>query len=171
MRRARLEMAAVVDVASAQQGFGIEADASIAASRYGGIAEFDPPSTVEPAMKHLSRYALVAALALHVALIAALLYWSGWRVGALLSLPLLATLPGLLRARTYTAGWASMLLVFYIALLLSEGVAMPLRKPFAQALSVIAVLDFVSLVLFVRLSARERAALASQTESSAGAAH
>ena len=122
-------------------------------------------------MTRLSRVALTVALLAHLVLIGALLYWSGALAGALLSLPLLASLPGLLRARTYTAGWASMLLVFYIAALLAEGVAMPMRKPFAQGLSVVAVLDFVSLVLFVRLAARERAALASRTESSAGAAH
>ncbi|MDB5987210.1 MAG: hypothetical protein JWR16_2263 [Nevskia sp.] len=122
-------------------------------------------------MTRLSRIALVAALITQVVLIAALMRWSGVVAGMLLSLPLLATLPGLIRARTYTAGWASMLLVFYVAALLAEGVAMPQRKSFAQGLSVVAMLDFVSLVLFVRLAARERAALASRTGPSADAAH
>lgn len=121
-------------------------------------------------MTRLSRVALVIALLAQFALIAALMLWSTVFIGTLLSLPLLASLPGLLRARTYTAGWASMLVVFYIGALLAEGVAMPLRKSLAQGLSIVAMIDFISLVLFVRLAAREQAALASQKESSGGAA-
>ncbi len=122
-------------------------------------------------MKRLSEIARFAALGLHLLLIAGLVAWCGWLPGTLLSLPLLTPLPGLLRRRSYTAGWATMLLVFYVAGLLAEGVAMPGRRGIGTLLSVVAALDFVSLVLFVRLTARERLALAAQTESSGAAAH
>jgi uncharacterized membrane protein len=121
-------------------------------------------------MNRLSEWARLAALVLHGLLIAGLLAWCGWPAGALLCLPLLAPLPGLLRRRTYTAAWASMLLVFYVAGLLAEGVAVPDRRGVGTALSVIAALDFVAVVLFVRLAARERQALAAQTGSSGAAA-
>ena len=121
-------------------------------------------------MNRLSEPARLAALALHLALMAGLVAWCGWLPGVLLSLPLLAPLPGLLRRRTYTAGWATMLLVFYVGGLLAEGVAVPGRRTIGTLLSVVAALDFVSLVLFVRLTARERQALAAQTESSGAAA-
>jgi uncharacterized membrane protein len=122
-------------------------------------------------VKRLSEIARFAALGLHLLLIAGLVAWCGWLPGTLLSLPLLTPLPGLLRRRSYTAGWATMLLVFYVAGLLAEGVAMPGRRGIGTLLSVVAALDFVSLVLFVRLTARERLALAAQTESSGAAAH
>lgn len=110
-------------------------------------------------MSRLSEWARIAALVLHVLLIAGLIAWCGWLPGILLCLPLLAPLPGLLRRRTYTAAWASMLLVFYVAGLLAEGVAVPGRRSVGTWLSVVAALDFVAVVLFVRLSARERKAL------------
>jgi uncharacterized membrane protein len=117
----------------------------------------------------LSRYAQIAALVLQIGLIAGLVAWCGPLPGLLLALPLLAPLPGLWRRRTYTAAWASMLLVFYVAGLLAEGVAQPQRRAVGSALSVVAALDFVALLLFVRLSARERAAPAARTESSTSA--
>jgi uncharacterized membrane protein len=121
-------------------------------------------------MKRLSEWARIAALILHVLLMAGLIAWCGWLPGALLCLPLLAPLPGLLRRRTYTAAWASMLLVFYVAGLMAEGVAVPGRRIIGTALSVVAALDFVGVVLFVRLAARERQASAAQTGSSGAAA-
>ena len=117
-----------------------------------------------------SRYALAAVLGAHALLVFALLRWCGWLPGLFLSLPLLVTLPGLLRARTYTAGWASMLLVFYVAGLLAEGVAIPARRVAGFALSALAAFDFLSLIAFVRLAARERAIAAARTERSGGAA-
>ncbi len=121
-------------------------------------------------MMKLSEWARGVALATHLLLIAGLVAWCGWLPGILLSLPLLAPLPGLLRRSTYTAGWASMLLVFYVAGLLAEGVAVPGRRMIGTILSVFAALDFVGVVLFVRLSARERQASAARTGSSGAAA-
>jgi uncharacterized membrane protein len=121
-------------------------------------------------MKPLSRIALVAALVSHFALIAGLIAWCGVIAGAVLSLPLLVPLPGLLRRRTYTAAWASLLLVFYVAGLLSESYAIQSRHVVGLALSTVAALEFVSLLLFVRLSARERAELPAQKAASGAAA-
>ncbi|MDR3418558.1 MAG: DUF2069 domain-containing protein [Nevskia sp.] len=118
-------------------------------------------------MKPLSAWARRAALLLHLVLVGGLVAWCGWLPGMLLSLPLLTALPGLLRGRTYTASWASMLVVFYVAGLLAEGVAMPGRRSVGTLLSTVAALDFVSLVLFVRLTGRE---LAARTGSSGAAA-
>lgn len=123
--------------------------------------------------KPLSAWAWGATLVLHVLLMLGLLWWCGWLPGALLCLPLLAPLPGLLRRRTYTAGWASMLLVFYVAALISEGVAVPARREVGSWLGAVAALDFVGLALFVRLTGRERAgnpASSARTESSDAAA-
>ncbi len=119
-------------------------------------------------MSRLSEWARLAALALHVVLMAGLIAWCGWFPGVLLCLPLLAPVPGLLRKRTYTAGWATMLVVFYVAGLVAEGVAIPGRRNIGVLLSIVAALDFVGLVLFIRLTARE--SLAAQTESSGAAA-
>ena len=120
-------------------------------------------------MNRLSEWARIAALLLHLGLIVGLIAWCGWLPGLLLSLPLLTPLPGLLRKKTYTAGWATMMVVFYVGGLLAEGVAIPGRRNIGTALSIVAALDFVSLVLFVRFAARERQALAAQTGSSGAA--
>jgi uncharacterized membrane protein len=106
----------------------------------------------------LSEWARGVALLSHALLIIGLVAWCGWLPGVLLSLPLLAPVPGLLRRSTYTAGWASMLLVFYVAGLLAEGVAVPGRRGVGSLLSVFAALDFVGVAMFVRLTGRERAA-------------
>ena len=121
-------------------------------------------------MNRLSEWARIAALTCHVLLMVGLIAWCGWLPGVLLCLPLLAPLPGLLRRNTYTAGWASMLIVFYVGGLMAEGVAVPGRRSIGTTLSVVAALDFVAMVLFVRLTARERQASAAQTESSGAAA-
>lgn len=65
-------------------------------------------------------------------------------------LPLLAALPGLLRSRAYTAGWACMVVSFYCALLMAEAYMLPTIKGALIALSVVAALDFVALMLFAK---------------------
>lgn len=109
-------------------------------------------------MRPPSVYVRALALAAHFGLVIGLLAWSRSWLGLLVSLPLFAPLPGLLRGRDYTYAWASLLLVFYCAALLAEGVAMPAQKAPAWALAAVAALEFSALVLFVRLRSRERAA-------------
>jgi len=104
----------------------------------------------------LSQWAWVAALALHFVLANGLWIWSGLLPGLLLILPLAAALPGLLRRSTYTAGWATLLLVFYVAGLMSEAFAIPSRRHIGLGLSIVAMFEFIALVLFVRLHAREQ---------------
>ena len=75
---------------------------------------------------------------------------SHWVLAAIAALPLLAILPGLLRGRAYTAGWASMVVSFYCALLLAEAYMLPRIKGALIVLSVVAALDFVALMLFAK---------------------
>lgn len=65
-------------------------------------------------------------------------------------LPLLAALPGLLRRRGYTAGWACMVVSFYCALLLAEAYMLPSLKGALIALAVVAAFDFVALMLYAK---------------------
>jgi uncharacterized membrane protein len=117
------------------------------------------------------RAAQSAAVVLDLGLIAMLLAWCGTLPGALLSLPLALPLPGLLRGRSYTAGWASMLLVFYAGGLLAEGVAHPERRLAGTGIAAIAALEFVALLLLVRFTARERAIRNARTADSAVVPH
>lgn len=77
-------------------------------------------------------------------------------IAALLLLPL----PGLIRSRGYTYAWASMLVAFYVAGYLADGYARPDTRLSAFLLASIAALDYVALMMFVRFTARERAAAA-----------
>lgn len=109
----------------------------------------------------LSPAMAAAALILQLALISGLLTQVGFGAGLVVVLPLLAPLPGLLRRRTYTAAWASMLLAFYCAGLLAEAYMRADKLPYLL-LATVAALQFTVLVLFVRFAARERAASAGQ---------
>jgi uncharacterized membrane protein len=110
----------------------------------------------------LSRWMQLSAMTTQSALYLLLGFWGG-AAGWVLGLPLLVSLPGLWRARSYTAAWASLLILFYIAALLSEAFSMPSRHDAALALSALATWNFVSLLLMVRFSARERAARTART--------
>jgi uncharacterized membrane protein len=96
-----------------------------------------------------------AALALHVILMLGLIAWTTSLPGLGLTLVLLAPLRGLVRGAPYTFAWASMLLSVYCAFLLGEGYAHPFLKGWAFSLASIAALEFVALVMFVRLRSRE----------------
>lgn len=118
-------------------------------------------------MKKRSDMFRVFALATHLLLVAGLL-WSAWpSVGVLVIVPLLFALPGLWRGRRYTYAWASMLLVFYCAGLLAEVYMRPTQVGFWRGLAVIAALEFVSLILFVRVQAAEARFAAVPAQSSA----
>jgi len=76
----------------------------------------------------LSRYALAVAVIGNIVLIADMFIIAGHGadrliLAALFSLPLLASLNGLLRARVYTAAWASMMALFYMAYAMVEYIA------------------------------------------------
>ena len=105
----------------------------------------------------LSQWAWAAAILFHFVLANGLWIWAGLLPGLLLVLPLAAAIPGLVRRSSYTAGWLTLLLVLYVAGLLSEGFSIPSRRTIAIGFSSVAMFEFVALVLFVRLLARERA--------------
>lgn len=100
----------------------------------------------------------IATLIAHVALIALLVAMARASVGLLLVLPLLAPARGLWRGDRYTYAWLSMLIVFYCAGLLAEAYMRPTMAWPLRAASIVAAIEFVSVVLFVRLRAREAAA-------------
>lgn len=98
------------------------------------------------------------ALAAHALLIVLVLVPKFSALGTLLALILLIPLPGLIRGRTYTYAWASMLVAFYVAGYLAEGYARPDTRAASFAIGSVAALDYIALMLFVRFTAREKAA-------------
>ncbi len=107
-------------------------------------------------MTPLSRIARIVAALAHVALIVLMLLRAAGGPGSLLVLPLLVPLPGILRGRRYTYSWACMLVVFYAAGYLAAGYAEPMQKSALFGIASIAAIDFVALVLYVRLLGREK---------------
>ena len=79
-------------------------------------------------------------------------------LAAILCLPLL----GMWRRRTYTYAWSSMLIAFFVAGYLAEGYARPATRLWSFAMASIAALDFVAVMMFVRVSVREAAAAAAR---------
>lgn len=110
-----------------------------------------------------------AASLAHLALILAVALREWSVLGVLLAAMLCIPLPGILRGRSYTCAWASMLVGIYVAGYLAAGYARPAAKLEAFALATLALLDYLSLMMYVRWRGRE--ALAARTEPSGGAAH
>jgi uncharacterized membrane protein len=107
-----------------------------------------------------SRSMRIVALVAHALLIVRLSAMVGATIGLLLVLPLLAPLRGLWRGDRYTYAWNAMLIVFYCAGFLAEAYMRPtIARPFPAA-AIVAAIEFVSAVLFVRLRAREARAAA-----------
>ena len=122
-------------------------------------------------MRRPTRGVHATALVSLIALSAGIAEWTqhsalGLAAAALLLLPL----RGLVRGNTYTCGWASMLVVCYCAFLLAEVYAQPRQQAWPLALSALAAVNFLSLILFVRLRARERAAASPAPAAGSGAA-
>jgi uncharacterized membrane protein len=107
-----------------------------------------------PGSTPLSARLRVIVLATHALLLLALPLAAGG-AGVLLALPLLAPARGLWRAQPYTYAWASMLVVFYVGAFLMEASMDAARRPVALALAVIAAVEFMALMLFVRFRAVE----------------
>jgi uncharacterized membrane protein len=72
-----------------------------------------------------------------------------WIAGILI-LPLLLTLPGLLRGDPYTHAWGSLLYLFYFALGLSEAISSSSHHGAAMVATVLALILFVTAILFPR---------------------
>ena len=100
------------------------------------------------------------ALLTHAVLLIGLVWLVGASVGVLLVLPLLLPVRGLWRGDRYTYAWASMLLVFYCGGLMAEAYMRPHQGLVFRLLASIAAVEFVSLVLFVRMRSMEARAAA-----------
>jgi uncharacterized membrane protein len=96
-----------------------------------------------------------AAVLLHLLLIGLM----AWRASSILdivvTLVLVLALPGLVRGRLRTYGWASMLVAFYAALWLANAYGAGSERPVALMIATVAALDFSAIVLFARLRRRE----------------
>lgn len=119
----------------------------------------------------LSRYARVAALAGYLALLSWLLLWLGylapsamfgqWLTG-LACLPLLLPLSGLLRGRSYTYAWASLLALVYLTFTLTEALVDPGERRYAYTAVAADLIFFVGCLFYVRWRAREAVVAASR---------
>lgn len=118
----------------------------------------------------LSLIALVLALVAHLILIAGQFLQLGPIIGTLLGLPLLIVVFGLIRRRTYTAAWGSLMMLVYLGGWSMEAFGMTPAPPLIWTLCLSSVAAFVSDLLFVKWAAVEaRAMPAAQTESSGAA--
>ncbi len=105
-----------------------------------------------------ARLARGIVLGLVVALACCLSFWQRAHLAqghwfALLWLaPLLAPLPGLIRGTRYTYGWATLLVVGYIALALTEIVADPRSRAISTAILFVSFALFVAMVAYLRLT-------------------
>lgn len=104
----------------------------------------------------ISRYTAWAAPACCAACIVSLLVWFGWAIGVVLSIPLMFAMPGLLRRRSYTVAWVSLLSLFYLALGMTEAFSTPADRGIATIHVLAAGGLFLACVLTNRLRAVER---------------
>ncbi|MGQ0501102.1 MAG: DUF2069 domain-containing protein [Panacagrimonas sp.] len=103
-----------------------------------------------------SQLARRVVLVTHALLMAAVLLRNPSPVSVILLLVLCTPLPGLIRGRPYTYAWASLLIAFFVAGYLSDGFAVAGTRLSAFAIGSVAALEFVSLMMFVRWTAREK---------------
>lgn len=105
-----------------------------------------------------AQWARATVLALMAALAACLLAWQGTPLssGSMLPLlwvaPLLLPLPGLIRGRRYTYAWSTLLVIGYVALALTEIVAVPSSRATPAAMLFVAFALFLALVGYLRLT-------------------
>lgn len=93
--------------------------------------------------------ALITALGLWFGVLAPSEIFGPW-LAAVWAAPLLLALPGMLRGRSYTYAWNSMLLLLYVALGLTELLSNPAEQFYALAVLLLTVLTFIASQLYVR---------------------
>lgn len=99
-----------------------------------------------------------ATLGLLAALIALVLAWNVWpefsvsrlAIALLLTVPLWAPLPGVIRRNRRTFAWATLCVIPYFVMGLTEAIANPQRRAWAGACLAIALLLFVTLIGYLR---------------------
>ena len=106
-------------------------------------------------LSHITRW---AAPLCWLACLASLLVWFAWPVGAVLCVPLMFAGPGLLRGRSYTFAWVSLMSLFYMALGMTEAFSTPDVRGIATVHVLAAGGLFLACVLTNRLRAVEQAA-------------
>lgn len=104
----------------------------------------------------LRPFFVATTLAVHLALIVGLILSGGTRLSVFAALLLFLPLPGMLRADGTTYRWATLLLTFYVSLLLAEGYAQPQTQATSFALAALAAADFVGLMVCSRLTSRAK---------------
>lgn len=92
---------------------------------------------------------LITALGLWFGVLAPSAIFGPW-LAAVWAAPLLLALPGMLRGRSYTYAWNSMLLLLYVALGLTELLSNPAEQFYALAVLLLTMLTFIASQLYVR---------------------
>lgn len=82
-----------------------------------------------------------------------------WAVAAVYSLPLLLPLPGLIRRNRYTYRWATLCVLPYFVVGVTEAFANQAVRWWATALLGVSILWFIALVAYLRASAPTSEAL------------
>ncbi|MBB6091423.1 putative membrane protein [Povalibacter uvarum] len=101
-----------------------------------------------------------ATIGLLAALIALVLAWNLWgeiavaraAVALLLTVPLWAPLPGVIQRNRRTYAWATLCVIPYFVMGLTEAIANPQRRAWAGACLALALLLFVTLIGYLRMT-------------------
>lgn len=105
-----------------------------------------------PAMRLLTLSAqlgMIATLILWFGIMAPSALFGPW-LAVVWVTPLLLPLPGLLRGRSYTYAWNSLLLMLYVCLGMAEVAGNPAERPFSYTLLLCTALAFIGCQLYVR---------------------
>ena len=108
----------------------------------------------------LTRKVQISAIALDVALIVLVVSWQlaadasflRLSLGVGLTLPLLAPLPGLLRANRRTFAWTTLCVIPYFVIGITEAVALPGSRLWTAPCLLLALSLFITLIAYLRLT-------------------
>jgi uncharacterized membrane protein len=78
--------------------------------------------------------------------------WSRAGLALLLSLPLWAPLPGLIRANRRTYAWATLCVIPYFIVGITESIANPVMRGWSAACLALSLFLFVSLIAYLRVT-------------------
>ena len=112
----------------------------------------------------LGHFGLIGVLIAWFAVFAPSQLFGPW-LAAFWCAPLLLPLPGMLRGRSYTYAWNSMLLLLYLTLGISEAMSAPQERGFAYAVLLCTAITFVGCQLYVRGRGAQARQVRSRTDS------
>ena len=95
------------------------------------------------------QFSLITSLILWFAVLAPSAIFGPW-LALFWSAPLLLAMPGLLRGRSYSFAWNSLLLMLYLALGITELLSNPAEQAYALSVLLCTVVTFVASQLYVR---------------------